>query len=71
MTPWSSTTLRHITLDMSDAPDSPETASTTMHNLWQHNEVAISAERWFGVERLRTSAVAIISNVAPTGDSPA
>lgn len=62
---------RHVTLDLNDAPDSPPVASTSLTNLWQHDLVAIRAERWFGVERLRTSAVAIIGNVAPTGDSPA
>jgi HK97 family phage major capsid protein len=62
---------RHVTLDLNDAPDSPPTASTVGTSLWQQNLVALRCTRYFGVERLRTSAVAIIENVAFTGNSPA
>lgn len=53
-----------------DAPDSPPSASATMKSLWQHGMVALRAERSFGAERMRTSAVAVIEGVSYAGDSP-
>jgi hypothetical protein len=55
---------RATTLQMDDAPDSPPTASTVLHSLFQHGKTALRAERSFGVERLRTNAVALIDGVS-------
>ena len=35
----------HATIEMSDAPDSPPTASTTMVSLWQHDLLALMCEQ--------------------------
>jgi HK97 family phage major capsid protein len=51
------------TLQMDSAPDSPPTASTNMLSLWQTNNSALRATRYFGCERLRTTAVSVISSV--------
>lgn len=61
---------KHATLDLNDAPDSPTTGTTMLTSLWSHNLTAIRSTRYFGCERLRTSAVAIISGVDFDGDSP-
>lgn len=50
------------TLQFSDLPDSPQTASSVVINLWQNNLQAVRLERFFAVERLRLGAVAVISN---------
>lgn len=46
----------------SDAPDSPPSASTTMESLWQANKTALRAERWFVGAKVRSNAVALITN---------
>jgi hypothetical protein len=53
------------------SPDSPPVAGTVMTSLWQSDLIAIMTERFWGAERLRTTAVAAISNFAPSGNSPA
>jgi hypothetical protein len=45
-----------------DAPDSPQVASTNVVSLWQMNQTAILAERWWGAEKRRTNCVAAVSN---------
>lgn len=63
---------RHANIQLNDAPDSPQTASTTFVNLWQNNLVALQPEVYFGVERLRTNAYAYVSGVNwGSSDSPA
>ena len=52
------------------APDSPSTASTSLQSLWQSNKVALKAERYFGVEKLTTTNVAVVTGVSALGDSP-
>jgi HK97 family phage major capsid protein len=52
---------REATLQMNTAPDSPETASTVMINLWQHNMIAIKAERFINWKARRTTCCAYIS----------
>jgi hypothetical protein len=61
----------HATVQADSAPDSPPTSSTNMISLWQHDLSAVRVERFFGAERLRTTAVAAISNVNYSGNSPA
>lgn len=58
----------YATVQMETAPDSPPLPTTSMVSLWQSNLVGFRLERWFGVERLGTSAAALVQNVA---NSPA
>jgi len=51
---------REASLQMDTAPDSPPTASTTLVSLWQHNMVAIKAERFINWKVRRTDAVGYI-----------
>ena len=50
------------TITQSDTPDSPQTAATFFQSFWQLNLVGLLVERWFGVQRLRTNSVAVVSN---------
>ena len=50
------------TLIPNSAPDSPQTAATNVISLWQLNQTAILAERWWSAERLRSNCVAAVSN---------
>lgn len=52
---------REASLQMDTAPDSPETTSTIMISLWQHNMVGIKAERFINWKKRRTTAVQYIS----------
>jgi hypothetical protein len=49
---------------MDDAPAASPDANTTMVSLWQTDEVATLLERYFGAERLRDSAVAVVNGAA-------
>jgi hypothetical protein len=60
--------LHHATVDVGSPPDSPPTAATVLVSLYQENLVGLAAERYFGVRRMRTSAVGVISDVSD--DSP-
>jgi len=51
---------REASLQMDTAPDSPATASTVTVSLWQHNMVAIRAERGLNWVRRRATAVQYI-----------
>jgi hypothetical protein len=53
---------REASLQMSDSPDSPETASTVLVNLWQRNMVAIKAERFITWKKKYTSSVQLITH---------
>lgn len=53
---------REASLQMDSAPDSPATASTTLVSLWQHNMMAIKAERYINWKLRRSEAVAYISS---------
>jgi hypothetical protein len=59
-------------LQFESTPDSPASASTAYVSLWQQNLVALRVERYFVVERLRTSSVAAVSNSGSwaSGNSP-
>jgi hypothetical protein len=65
-------TLTSASVDMLSSPDSPQTPSTNFYNLWQLNQIALLAERFFFVERLRANSVALITGAtyAPSGFSP-
>lgn len=52
---------REASLQMETTPDSPWTASTVTVNLWQHNMVAIKAERFINWKARRTTAAALIA----------
>lgn len=47
-------------IQLDTAPDSPPTGNTNLVSLWQQNMAGLRAERYFGAERLRTTAVAVI-----------
>lgn len=53
---------REASLQMETTPDSPVTASTVTVSLWQHNMVAIKAERFINWEKRRSTAVGYISS---------
>jgi len=53
---------REASLQMETTPDSPATASTTLVSLWQHNMIAIKAERFINWLKRRSTAVAFIQN---------
>lgn len=52
---------REASLQMDSSPDSPATGSTTLVSLWQHNMVAIRAERFINWKKARTGAVQYIN----------
>lgn len=52
---------REASLQMDTAPDSPPTASTNMISLWQHNMIAIKAERYINWGKARTTSVDLIA----------
>jgi hypothetical protein len=47
---------REASLQMETSPDSPATSSTTLVSLWQHNMVAIKAERFVNWKARRSTA---------------
>lgn len=53
---------REASLQMDSAPDSPVTATTVTVSLWQHNMVALRAERMIHWLKRRAGAVQYISN---------
>jgi HK97 family phage major capsid protein/HK97 family phage prohead protease len=53
---------REASLQMDTAPDSPPTTSTVTVSLWQHNMIAIKAERYINWTKARSTAVAFISS---------
>ena len=55
-------TMAEGTIMPDTAPDSPQVAGTNVFSLWQNDATAILAERWWGAEKLRTTAVAAVSN---------
>jgi HK97 family phage major capsid protein len=58
-------------LELQTAPSSPPVAGQVLQSLWQQNETALRATRYFGAERLRDTGIAVINNVSYTGNSPA
>jgi HK97 family phage major capsid protein len=60
---------RQSSVQLNTSPDSPETASSTMINLWQHNLSCLRAIVWFGLEVPRSNAIAVLSLVEWGGGS--
>jgi hypothetical protein len=58
------------TVQMDTVPDSPPTGATNQVSLWQNNLTALRAERFFGVQKLTTTGVAVLTGASYTGDSP-
>jgi HK97 family phage major capsid protein len=54
---------RHTSLQFDSSPDSPETASTNLISLWQHGRIALKAERHFGYDIARSTAVAAMHSI--------
>lgn len=52
---------REASLQFETAPDSPATASTNMVSLWQHNLIAIKAERYINWAKARSTSVDLIA----------
>jgi HK97 family phage major capsid protein len=55
---------RQAILQLQTTPDSPVSTSTIFQSLWQTNEQALRAERFFGFTVVRASGVASLSGVA-------
>src|SRR4029079_19038353 len=49
---------------MDSSPDSPAAATTVMTSLWQNNYTGLKAERFFGVQKLTSTGVAVLTGVA-------
>lgn len=54
-------TSRHGAVQMESEPTNPLTGNTVLESLWQRNLMALKAERYFGFDKLRDDAVAVIS----------
>lgn len=61
---------KQASLQMETTPDSPPSATTVALSLWQQNMTGLKALRFFGAERLRDAAVAVVSGVTYSGNSP-
>jgi hypothetical protein len=53
---------RDSTVNAADVPDSPVTSATPLISLWQLNLIGIRIERFFVCAKLRSDAVAVLSN---------
>jgi hypothetical protein len=60
----------HASVQFETAPDSPPTASTNLQSLWQQNMLGLKASRYFAVNRLATTGVAVLTGASYLGDSP-
>lgn len=59
-------------IQLDSSPDSPPSSATPYVSLWQMNFVGLRATRFWGVEKLRSTAVSVISNVSyGSANSPA
>ena len=54
----------HALVQMSDSPDSPPTASTTMTSLWQMNLVGLRLTRYLTWQLRRSDSVAMLVGLA-------
>ena len=52
-----------VLLQMDTAPDSPAAATSALVSAWQHDLIAMKADRWFGFELLSTAAAAAITGM--------
>jgi hypothetical protein len=55
--------LRHITVQMDSAPDSPATASSVMVSLWQRNLIGLGVDKYVHWARRREGCCSYISGV--------
>jgi hypothetical protein len=51
----------HASVEMDDSPTG---SATTLVSLWQNNQTGLRAERWFGVQLLRSTACALITGLS-------
>ncbi len=58
---------REASLQMDTTPDSPATGTTTLVSLWQHNMMAIKAERYINWVKRRSTAVQYIAGAVYSG----
>lgn len=58
---------REASLQMDSTPDSPATATTVLVSLWQHNLVAVKAERYINWIKRRAEAVQYINGAKYVG----
>jgi HK97 family phage major capsid protein len=56
-------TLQEATHASLQLDDNPTSGATQLVSLWQNNQTGLRAERWFGVELLRSSACALITGL--------
>ena len=54
---------QHASIQFETSPDARPSASTVPANLWQHDLVALKAERDYAYSVMRTTAVASLSGV--------
>jgi hypothetical protein len=64
-------TARYASVQLDTTPDSPPGAASPYLSFWQMGILGVKAVRVFSVERLRSTAVAAISGVSYSGNSPA
>jgi hypothetical protein len=58
-------------VQLDSSPDSPPTATTVLVSMFQHNLTGVRLMRRFGIERLNTTAVAVLSGANyATSNSP-
>lgn len=62
--------IRQGAIQMQDSPDSPTTQNTVLTSTWQRGLVCLGVQRYFGCERVRSTAAAVIGGVHYLGDSP-
>jgi hypothetical protein len=59
-----------VTIQLDTAPDSPQSASSNVVSFWQNNLSGIRAERYLGAKLIRSDAIAKVTGVSYTGNSP-
>jgi hypothetical protein len=62
---------KYAGLQLDTVGDSPPSASTNYISLWQLNMIGLRAERRWAAQRMRDTAVSVITSVSYTGNSPA
>jgi len=64
-------TAQHASIQLESAPDSPQTASTALIDLWQMNMVGLRATYWWDAQVMRAGAVSVITSINYSANSPA
>jgi hypothetical protein len=52
-----------VTLQLESAPDSPPVGTTNLISTWQNDLTAFRAERYWSANRLRNTAVSVVTGV--------